>query len=217
MSRSLAGVRAALVALAVLPALAAAQVRGLPVIASGVASGPALGVFYGTANDDAGGTSSLAATLGTGLGPLSLTALVSRGAPLTGDDAVWSQGLAVAVAIFGGPLVPFRVTAQAGVATWNRGVVDNLHVPVSLGLAATIPNPAFAIRPWLSPRVSFRRSSFATITEVAQTETNLGVSGGIDLAFLNGIMVRAAYDREFVDAGSPGILSLGLSYALGRR
>jgi len=214
MSRSL---RVAVAALLVVPGWLGAQVRGLPVVASGVSAGPSLGAFYGTANDDAGGTSTVGASLGTGLGPLSLTALISRGAPLTGDDAVWSRGLAVAVAVFGGPLVPFRVTAQAGVATWNRGVVDNLHVPVALGLAATIPNPAFAIRPWLAPRVSFRRSSFSAITEVSETDTNLGVSGGIDLAFLNGLSVRAAYDREFVDGASPGILSLGFGYALGRR
>jgi hypothetical protein len=199
------------------PTLLAAQVRGLPVVASGVSAGPTLGVTYGTANDDAGGTSTIGASLGTGLGPLALTAMVSRGAPLTGDDAVWSQGLAVSVAVFGGPLVPFRVTAQAGVATWNRGVVDNMHVPLALGFAATIPNPAFAIRPWLAPRVSFRRSSFSTIAEVSETQTNAGLSGGIDLAFLNGLVVRAAYDREFVDNASPGILSFGLGYALGRR
>lgn len=198
----------------VVPALLTAQVRGLPVMASGVTLRPTIGLDVGIANDDAGGTTTLGASIGSGFGPLALVGMVSRGAPLVGDDAVWSQGLGVGVRLVGGPFVPFRVTVHSGIATWNRGVTDYLHVPVAIGFAATIPNPAFAIRPWLAPRISYQRQSFQGTDH---SDTHAALSGGIDLAFLGGLVVRAAYDREFVDGASPGVFSAGLSYGLGRR
>ena len=211
MSRSLTRL---LLALTILPAAVAAQARGLPVVASGVVSGQMIGADVGIANDAAGGSTTVGAHVATGLGPLSLSAMVSRGAPVSGADAVWSPGASAALAIFGGPLVPFRVTLGAGVAGWDQGVVSHLHVPVMLGFAATIPNPAFAIRPWLAPRVSIHRQSFQS---VSNSDSHFGLSGGIDLAFLNGLVLRASYDREFSDGATPGILGLGFSYAVGRR
>lgn len=197
-----------------IPGLLAAQVRGIPVMQSGGALRPTVDVAVATANDAAGGTTSLGASIGSGLGPVSITGLLSRGAPVDGDDAVWSEGVAVTGRIFGGPLVPFRVMVQGGAGFWSGGVVDHLHIPISLGLAATIPYPAFAIRPWLAPRISIRRTSFQG---VGSTDTNFGISGGIDLGFLNGLVIRAAYDRESFDgSGAAGILSFGLGYALGR-
>jgi hypothetical protein len=205
---------AAVVVLTAAPAWAAAQVNGLPVVASGVTRGQQIGVDLGVANDAAGGATTVGAHLATGLGPLALTAMVSRGATVDGGEAVWSPGASAAVAIFGGPLVPFRVTLGAGVGVWEQGVVNYLHLPVTLGFAATIPNPAFAIRPWLAPRISIHRASFLS---TSASDTRFGVSGGIDLAFLNGMVVRASYDREFADGVAPGVLGVGLSYAIGRR
>lgn len=198
----------------VFPLGLSAQVRGIPVMASGVALRPTIGVDVGIANDDAGGATAVGASVGSGFGPIALTAMVSRGAPFDGAEAEWAQGLGVGVRLAGGPFSAFRVMVQSGVGFWSRGVVDQLHVPVALGIAATIPNPAFAIRPWLAPRVSYRRASLQGVSE---SETHAAVSGGIDLAFIGGITVRAAYDREFVDGGSPGIFSAGASYAIGRR
>ncbi len=204
----------AIAAVSCLPTLLAAQVRGLPVMASGVASRATLGVDVGIANDDAGGSTTFGASIGRGFGPVALTGMVSRGAPFDGADAVWGQAVGVGVRLYGGPFMPFRVMVQSGVGFWSRGVVDNLHVPVALGVSATIPNPAFAIRPWLAPRMSYQRQSFQG---VSTSDTHAALSGGIDLAFIGGLVVRAAYDREFVDGASPGVFSAGFSYALGRR
>lgn len=196
------------------PTMLLSQVRGLPVMASGVATRTTLGLDVGIANDDAGGTTALGASISSGFGPIALAAMVSRGAPFDGADAAWGQALGVGVRVYGGPFVPFRVMVQSGVGFWSRGVIDHLHVPVAIGVSATIPNPAFAIRPWLAPRVSYQHVTFQN---VGTSETHVGLSGGIDLAFIGGLVVRAAYDREFVDGASPGVFSAGISYALGRR
>ena len=87
-----------------------------------------------------------------------------------------------------------------------------------MGLALTIPNPVFSIKPWLAPRVDITRTSFSpgdTPTET-NTETNFGISGGVDFGFLSGLAVRVMYDR--VSAGNhvtPSVLSLGLGFKVG--
>jgi hypothetical protein len=147
------------------------------------------------------------------MGVLGISGIISRGSgDIAEADAVWSQALAVSMRLFGGPLIPFRVTLQGGVGRWGQGVVETVHVPFSLGLAAVIPNPAFAIRPWLAPRVDYQSTTFEN-SDVSRTE--LGLSGGIELGFLNGLTIRSAYDRVFAE-GNPGIFSLGLGFTLGR-
>lgn len=187
-----------------------AQVRGLPVVNSGFGVGASIGADVGFANDAAGGGTTVGANLATGLGILGISGAVSRGS--VDDKSIWSQGVAVSLRIFGGPLIPFRVTLQGGAAIWDEGIVDVMHVPVSLGLAAVIPNPAFAIRPWIAPRVDYLNTTFEN-SETSRTE--FGISGGIELGFLNGLTIRTAYDRLFVD-GDPGVFSVGLGFGIGR-
>lgn len=203
----------ALVAALVLPAAGlVAQVAGLPVVNNGYVSGMSVAADVGLPNDAAGGGSALGGHVTFGAGMIGLTASVSRHDPDVGES-VWASGGAATVRLFGGPLVPFRVTAQAGAAVWDPGPQTRvLHVPLSLGLTATIPNPAFAIRPWLAPRFDIART---TVNGVGESSTEFGISGGIELGFLNGLRLRAAYDRLF-GSGDPAILAFGLGYAFGR-
>lgn len=195
-----------------LPGALGAQVLGLPVVNNGFTTGMSVAADVGLANDAGGGGTALGGHLTFGSGILGLTASVSRSAPDAGE-AVWSSGGAATLRVFGGPLVPFRVTAQAGAAVWDPGPQTRLlHVPLSLGLSATIPNPAFAIRPWIAPRLDIART---TINGAGETATELGISGGIELGFINGLRLRAAYDRLFAD-GDPAVLAFGLGYAFGR-
>jgi hypothetical protein len=184
--------------------------RGLPVYNSGFGIGAGAALDAGFANDAAGGGTTLGASASAGLGFLGVTAGVSVGR--VDDNTVWSPGVAASLRLFGGPLIPFRVTLQAGAAQWSEGVVTSTHVPVSLGLAAVIPTPGIAIRPWIAPRFDYVTTAFEN-SEVSSTE--LGISGGIEIGLLSGITVRAAYDRLFTD-GNPGMLSLGLGMSLGR-
>lgn len=201
-------------ALLALPTLASAQVRGLPVINNGAGTGAGVGVALGLPNDEAGGGTALGAMAGLGVGPLRLTAAVSRSRP-DNDATVWSQGATASLRVFGGPLVPFRVSLQGGAAIWDEGAIDGLHIPISLGFAATIPNPAFAIRPWIAPRIDFVRTEINQVSPDG-TVSDFAISGGIELGFITGLSVHVAYDRVFAEGGSPSILSFGVGYALGR-
>jgi hypothetical protein len=190
--------------------MAAAQARGLPFVNSGVRTGSSIVAEVGFGNDASATGTTFGATATTGMGLVGISATVSRGRNL--DNAVWSQAVAIGLRLFGGPLVPFRVTLQAGVGRWGEGVVETVRTPVSLGLAAVIPNPAFAIRPWLAPRIEYQSTTFENSD---LSHTGFGLSGGIELGFLNGMSVRSSYDRLFVD-GDPGVLSVGVGMSLGR-
>lgn len=201
---------AAALALALLPGAANAQVRGLPVVNSGFGFGAGAAADIGFANDAAGGGTTVGAHLSAGVGIIGLTGSVSRGS--VDGNSVWSQGASASLRVFGGPLIPLRLTLQGGAAFWDEGIVDALHVPVSLGIALVIPNPVFAIRPWLAPRIDYLRT---TVENSETSQTELGISGGIELGFLSGMTIRTAYDRLLVD-GDPGIFSIGVGMSFGR-
>jgi hypothetical protein len=196
-----------------------AQVLGIPVVNNGAPIGLSLGADVGFANDMyfGGGGTAVGARAALGLGFLGVSAAISHYSPKAGDG-VWSPGAAATLRLLGGPLVPFRITLQGGVATWKTDVVTpglppgieqltTTHVPISLGLAATIPNPAFAIKPWIAPRVDFLEATGASL------KGHFGISGGVDLALLNGLSIRGAYDRTSDDGVHPSIFSLGLGFS----
>jgi len=192
----------ALVAIAPVPA----QVLGLPVVNSGVPVGIQVAADVGIANADYGKGTTVGASAAIGVGFFGVGGQVARYSPKTGD-AVTATGLNASLRLLGGPLVPFRIMAMAGVARWTVAGVDVTHLPVSIGLAATIPNPAFGIKPWIAPRLDIVRAG-------GNSDTNFGISAGIDLAMLSGLSLRGAYDRLSIKAGSPSIISFGLGYAL---
>ncbi len=201
---------ALLLALTLVPAAAVAQVRGLPVVNSGFGFGAGAAADIGFANDAAGGGTTVGAHLSAGLGIIGVTGSISRGS--VDGNSVWSQGASASMRVFGGPLIPLRVTLQGGAAVWDEGIVEALHVPVSVGVALVIPNPVFAIRPWLAPRIDYLRT---TVENSETSRTEFGISGGIELGFLSGMTIRTAYDRLLVD-GDPGIFSLGVGMSFGR-
>jgi hypothetical protein len=203
------------------------QVFGLPVRNAGVPTGLTLAADLGLPSGDAGKGWAVGASGTLGLGPLGVTGSVARWDPRD-VDAFSSVGATANLKIFGGPLIPLSVTAQAGLAYGTVDVdvptldphrpilsVDGKawHFPLGVGFALTIPNPVLAIKPWVAPRIDVVRSS----PEVgdSDTDSNFGVSGGIDLSFLSGLGIRAMYDRVWAGDGvSPSILSLGISWGL---
>ena len=199
--------------LACATAPAAAQVLGLPVINNGAPTGISIGAEVGFASDAyfGGGGNAVGAHASVGLGFFGVTAAISRYAPKSGDP-VWAPGASATLRLLGGPLVPFRITMQAGASRWTVGDVQFTHVPLSIGLVATIPNPAFAIKPWIAPRIDYLHSSLTSILNTS--DVHFGISGGIDVALLNGLSIRGAYDRTSNDGAHPSIFSLGLGFAL---
>ena len=196
---------------------AEAQVSGMPVVNSGVTRGFGIALDAGIPNDHAGGGYAVGATAGLGLGPLGFTARVSRFSPDLTDE-LWSGGATANYKIFGGPLVPLAATLQAGAGYASPDIacvppgacdVSEWRFPIGLGISFTLPNPALAIKPWIAPRVDITRLSLDGSSE---TETEFGISGGVELNMLTGFGLQAAYDLTRRDGGSPGIFSAGLHY-----
>jgi hypothetical protein len=189
---------------------AAGQVRGLPVYNSGIPTGLGLFADVGVPNDATGDNgTALGATARLGAGPFGATGTVSY---LTGNDpSVTSVGGTLNYKFFGGPLVPLTATLQGGVGYSKSGGIRNYHVPIGVGIGLTIPNPVLAIKPWIAPRVDIAHTSIPGGVG-SNTDTNFGISGGVELNLLNGIGVHAAYDRVFATGDDPGIFAAGLHY-----
>jgi hypothetical protein len=196
---------------------AAAQVLGLPVENAGVVSGLGLSFDGALPNDAAGGGHAFGATAALGLGPLGVTARVSRFSP-DALDPLWSAGATLNYKVFGGPLVPIAATLQAGAGYSTPEFacvpptacdISEWRFPVGLGISLTVPNPALAIKPWIAPRVDIVRSSVAG---VSSTETDFGVSGGVQLNLLTGLGLHATYDLMMSEPENRGIFGAGLHY-----
>lgn len=186
-----------------------AQVLGLPVVNNGAPTGISVGADVGFSNDQSfgGGGTAVGGRAALGLGFFGVSAAISHYSPKLGGG-IWSPGVAATLRLLGGPLIPFRLTVQAGVAHWASSGVNYTHVPISLGLSATIPNPAFAIKPWIAPRLDILHGDSG-----AGGGIRFGISGGIDLALLSGLAIRAAYDRRSEEGVNPSVFSLGLGFA----
>lgn len=203
---------AAALLLVLAAAPAAAQVRGVPVYNSGVPRGIGLYGDVGFSNDRAGGGTGYGVTAKAGLGLFGVSAMISSSKPDGGESDV-SVGGTLNYRVFGGPLVPLSVTLQGGAGHLKvDGTPDvtQWHFPVGLGFALTIPNPALAVRPWLAPRVDIVRTS---VGDADETDTNFGLSGGLELNLLNGLGLHAAYDAVFADGGTAGVFGLGAHYS----
>jgi hypothetical protein len=205
-----------------------AQVAGLPVRNAGVGTGFGIAADVGFPSASAGKGVAAGATGSIGLGPLGFTASVATWDPKGPASSITSVGATGNLKIIGGPLIPVSVTLQAGAARFTEQSttiegdaldIKNWHVPVGVGLALTIPNPVFSIKPWVAPRLDVVRvtqSDGGTASTTTHTDTHFGISGGVDLGFLNGLTIRAMYDR--VSRGSGGnvsTLSVGLGFKVG--
>jgi hypothetical protein len=157
-----------------------------------------------------------------GFGFVGVTAMLSTYKPDGDDDSYVSVGATGNLRLIGGPLVPLSVTLQGGVGYYKPdnsllpedSGLKQWRFPVGLGFALTIPNPALAIRPWLAPRIDIVRTS-AEVAGVSdsETDTNFGLSGGVELNLLNGFGLHAAYDRVFGDGGDPSTFGIGAHYS----
>jgi hypothetical protein len=207
-------------AVAALPA--AAQVRGLPVYNAGVPRGIGLSADVGFPNDDAGNGLGFGVSGSAGIGLVGVTATLGAYNPDGAAGNKVTVGGTVNYRVFGGPLIPLAVTLQGGVGYYKPDVdgadVSELHVPVGVGFALTVPNPALAIKPWLAPRLDIVRHKVETggVVGVSNTDTDteFGISGGVELNFLNGFGIHAAYDLVTGSGSKPGVFGVGAHYAL---
>lgn len=198
---------------------AQAQVPGIPVYNSGIASGIAIYGDVGFPNAAAGKGTALAISGRGGLGPLGATAMLSTFNPDGAGNSELSVGGTLNYKIFGGPLIPLSVTLQGGIGYSKPDTgflpgqqVNEFRFPVGVGFALTIPNPALAIKPWIAPRIDIVRRSGGGGSE---TDSNFGLGGGLELNLLSGLGVQAAYDRVFIDGADASVFGLGAHYSFG--
>lgn len=208
MKRLLSGIVTFCAVLGLAPALAA-QVIGLPVYNPGIPTGLGLYADIGFPNDAAGGGTAFAAMGRLGVGPLGVTASVARTNPEGPVEGLTSVGGTLNYKVFGGPLVPLTVTLQGGVGYATQNDVDVYRFPVGLGFGLTIPNPALAIKPWLAPRLDVSHESSPLGSD---TNTDFGISGGVELNLLSGLGLHASYDRIFADVEDRSVFAAGLHY-----
>lgn len=194
-----------------LTATAGAQNPGLPVINSGISTGLTLSGDVGFPSDDAGGGTAFGGTGKIGLGPIGLSATISSWKP-DGDERYTSLGGTGNLKLFGGPLIPFAVTLQAGAGYTKDEDVTLWHFPVGVGFSAKIPTTVIGVKPWIAPRIDIMRVSGGGLD--SETESNFGFSAGVELNLLSGLGFHAAYDYVKVDGGSLTIFGIGLHYGL---
>jgi hypothetical protein len=193
-----------------------AQVRGIPVYNNGIPGGIALYGDVGFPDEEAGKGTAFAVSGRAGFGVFGATAMLATFNPDGPGENDVALGATANLKLFGGPLTPLGVTLQAGIGYSKPDVgllpgdEDELRIPVGLGFALTIPNPALAIQPWIAPRVDMVRVSGGGLSD---TETNFGLGGGVELNLLNGFGLHAAYDRVFLDGGDPSVFGLGAHFA----
>ena len=195
----------------------AAQVRGIPVDNAGVARGVGIYADIGFPNDEAGGGRGYALTGKAGVGVIGFTGTLASYDP-EGADASVAVGATVNYRIFGGPLVPLAVNLQAGIGYYAPDTGSpfdfadsDLHFPVGVGFALTIPNPVLAIRPWLAPRLDITTRKIEGGD--TNTDTEFGLSGGLELNTLSGLGLHASYDAVFAESGTPGVFGIGAHYS----
>jgi hypothetical protein len=202
---------AALAAIAA-PGMLAAQVTGLPVRNGGITSGLTITGEVGFPNADYGKGTAFGGRAALGLGPFGVSAVAARWDPKGAAPSQTGVGGYLNLKVFGGPLIPLSVTLQGGAEYTSNSGVKVVHAPVGLGIALKIPNPALAIKPWIAPRLDVVHVSG---TVPSNTETNFGLSGGIEFSLLGGFGFGAAYDRTFAGNGvNPSTLSLDVNYTL---
>jgi outer membrane protein with beta-barrel domain len=210
----------------------AAQNPGLPVYNLGVPRGIGLYGDLGFPNDVAGKGTAYGVTGRAGFGDIGVTATLSADNPKGDAGSDVAVGGTLNYRLLGGPLVPLSVTLQAGASYSKPGENfvtaavgfatvpdpvaqpvlehDLYHFPIGIGFALVIPNPVLAIHPWLAPRVDIVHTKASGISD---TETNFGLSGGLEFNLLNGFGIQAAYDRVFVkDAADPATFGVGAHY-----
>ncbi len=205
----------------VAPAGLAAQVAGLPLRNAGVPRGLTVAADVGFPNDASGLATSYGASGALGLGLAGITGTVAR-VGVTNQDALTAVGLNANLRLIGGPLIPFFANLQAGAGRWSMVSepgsaafdVTTTALTSGVGIGLTIASPVVSLKPWLAPRLQHDRHEDNLGGGEAVTTTDPAISGGVDLGFINGLTVRAMYDRVLGDGDDRAVWSLGLGYSL---
>jgi len=194
-----------------------AQLFNFPVQAlpsAGDAPATYLAVAYGRGvNDGSGKQDAYGASIGrTGIGGRA-TVAARVGMIDSSPDAEWTFGGAVGVDLMQGGSATVSVQTGVGYISFDLGTSDltTLHIPVGVAIKGSIEGPTATVTPWVMPRISIFRSSFASVSD---TSTEFGASGGVAFTLPSGFGAHTAIDLIASDPSS-WVLGVGIHYVIG--
>jgi opacity protein-like surface antigen len=200
---------------AVIAAPASAQLIGNAVYPAFPGTGVRLAgdVAFGL-NDDAkvGGESAMYGGARVGLGLPILSAWAGLGTYPMGVDGVDSElsfGGGVALNLLSAPMMPVKLSLQAGGGYQSVEGTKTINVPVGALLVINVPSPGIGIEPWVYARGHWRNSD-------SNSDFGYGVSGGLNLTLPIGFGIHVVGD--WMSIGDPKVkpllLSVGLDYKI---
>lgn len=187
--------------LAAHPSAGLAQVPGLPVFAVPVHRGISVAGDVGFVSPGycSAPTVCLGLTGMGGFGRVGVSATVATsGAGALGTVSLLSQARS-----------PFGLVVQGGIAgtTFEGGGVV---VPFGTGFSVWVPTPLLSIEPWLGARGQYMDTRDGL---EGAASVRFAWSAGINLSLLNGLGLRAAYDRVQIPDNPLTTFSLGVIYS----
>ena len=207
---------------------ASAQLAGLPVYHMPKSvTGVTFNGDYGRCVSGCFGVnpSFVGARVGLGLPVVSFEiGLGSFNTDVTGADKEITFAGKAAVQVFGGPLVPVSVNLQvgAGITKFFDLATDGLEittttVPIGVGIGVNVPTPGASIEPWIAPRIQVTRTkvTLGALPSITDTDTNVGISAGLNVGFASGLGLHLALDYlnvTGVGAEDPITFGIGLHY-----
>jgi hypothetical protein len=186
-----------------------AQMFGNPVyVPVGVGTGVNIAGDYGRGLNDASFKGNyLGGRVALGLPMLYVMAGVGTYKPdedLTGaTESEIAFGGALGVNVLRLPMMPVKVSIQAGAGYMKAGGDKLIDIPVSLGIGLALPTPGLSITPWIAPRLHVRIVSPEDALLDTETTTRFGGSAGVNAAFgLIGVHLAVDYISFSAPAGS---------------
>jgi hypothetical protein len=191
--------------LALATGLGHAQVRGLPIVASGAAPGVSAVLEVAFPGDVLGGGTVWGTSVGFQRGRFGA---VATGALVDHDSAPAEAafGLRAELLLRRSAMSPFQVLAFAGAGTIEPGGTGReWRIPAGMSFAFRVPTPVVTFVPWLSARMQW-----TALDDV--TDASAGIGAGLDLMWRERYGLRAAYDRLLFDGTDETTFGLGLTY-----
>jgi hypothetical protein len=214
---------AAVIAVLAAAAPAAAQMYGNPVyVPIGVGTGVNIAGDYGRGLNDASGKGNyFGGRVALGLPMLYVTAGAGTYKPDGATESEMTFGGAIGLNVLRLPMMPVKVSVQAGAGYMNAGGDKFIGIPVSLAVGVALPTPGLSITPWVAPRLHVQIVSPASSVLETETDFRFGGSAGINAAFgLIGVHLAVDYINVPAPAGgssgdvSPLVFGAGLDIGI---
>lgn len=127
-----------------------------------------------------------------------------------GDDEL-TLGFSIGTDVYEGD--SGNIAIQGGLGWMSPGDLTMLRFPIGVAWKGMMETDSGgAIVPWVMPRLNIVRiSGFGD----SETETDIGLSGGLTINFASGVGIHTALDFWDGDGGDPILLGLGIHYVLG--